>query len=118
MKSFLSILVILVAGVVLHYFFPWYSIALAGIAGALLVPQASAAKAFAWGALAGAVLWGAYSGYLNMQNGGIMAGRIGEMLGGLPANRIIYVTTLLGGLYCGLGAVVGYFGRALVVQKH
>jgi hypothetical protein len=114
MKSSLSILVILVVGVVLHTFLPWYSIALAGIAGALLVPQGSAAKAFAWGALAGAVLWGAYAGYLNMQNGGVMAGRLGEMLGGLPGNRMIYLSTVLGGVYCGLGAVVGHFARGLV----
>lgn len=114
MKPFLLLVVILIAGMALHFFFPWYSIALAGMVGALLVPQSSAIKAFAWGTLAGALLWGVYAGYLNMQNGSVLAGRLGEMLGGLPAAGVVFLTTLLGSLYCGLGAIVGYFARGVV----
>ncbi|MEZ4984575.1 MAG: hypothetical protein R2795_06010 [Saprospiraceae bacterium] len=117
MKVATPFLVIVALGALLCLFLPWYSIALAGIVGGLTMRNGTFAGAFALGLLAGGVLWGTYSGWIDAQNGSVLSGKIGDMLGGLAAWRIVAITSLLGGVYAGLGAVSGYYLRQIWARQ-
>ncbi|MGH1434811.1 MAG: hypothetical protein ACRBG0_10160 [Lewinella sp.] len=117
MRNLLYLFGLILLMVILHQFLPWYAIVIAGLLFGAFAPVASAGKAFAYGLLAGAIVWGAYSGFLNYNNDSILATRIGNMLGGLNAWIMVVITALLGGIYGGLGSLVGFWGRQLFEQK-
>jgi len=117
-KNILIILLTVVLGAFFQQFLPWYSIALAGLLAAFLMKPSSWGTAFAMGLLGGALLWGGYSAYLNEQNDGLLAMRFGITLGGLTPTVMILVTALLGGIYAGLGAACGYWGRNTLIGLH
>lgn len=113
MRNLLYLFGLVLVAILLHQFLPWYAMAIAGLLFGVFAPVASAGKAFAYGLLAGAIVWGFYSGFLNYQNESILATRIGNMFGGLTAWTMVIITALLGGIYGGLGSVTGYWGRRL-----
>jgi hypothetical protein len=117
MRNLLYFLGLLLLAVFLHQFLPWYAIAIAGLLFGALAPLPHAGLAFAYGLLAGLLVWGSYSGYLNYENDSILATRIGAMLGGISAGALVAITALLGGIYGGLGAVVGLWGRKLFTKN-
>jgi len=113
MKFTAYILAIIVVGYLGHLFLPWWSIILvAGIIGAFT--KYSGIRAFAVGFLGVALLWGIYAILINNQNDGIMASRLGELLGNMKPLALIAVTALLGGFLGGMGALTGNLGRKLV----
>lgn len=103
----------IVIGAVLHQFLPWWSIWCAGLIVGLLLPKEGAIRAFAVGILGGALLWGGYALWLNLQNEGVMANRIGELFGGLSPTTLLLLTALFGGLFGGLGTLCAYLGKML-----
>ncbi len=110
MKAILFTLLLLVFGALLQLYFPWWGMPLA--AGLLaLFFDFLPPRAFIWGFLGAALLWGGYAGYLNLMNEGILAGRIGGLFGGLPAVLMVMLTALLGGLFGGLGAMTGSLAK-------
>jgi hypothetical protein len=111
LKNILTLLLTVVLGGLFQQLLPWYSIALAGFLAAFLAKPSWGGTAFAMGFLGGALLWGTYSAYLNGQNDGLLAMRLGVTLGGLTPNMMIAVTALLGGIYAGLGAICGYWAQ-------
>lgn len=113
MKNYAPLLLVILLGVFFQLLLPWYTVALAGFVALLIADGRTAGRAFAFGLLGGALLWGSYSSYLNWQNEGLMASRLGTALGGLSPLVMVLVTALLGGLYAGLGALCGYWGRQL-----
>lgn len=113
MRNLLYLIGLVLLAIVLHQFLPWYAIAIAGLLFGVAAPLASAGKAFAYGLLAGFVVWGCYSGFLNYQNEGLLATRIGNMLGGFTPWSMVVITALLGGIYGGLGSITGFWGRQL-----
>jgi ABC-type polysaccharide/polyol phosphate export permease len=113
MRNLLYFFGLILSMVLLHQFLPWYAIVVAGLLFGAFAPVASAGKAFAYGLLAGAIVWGAYSGFLNYNNDSILATRIGNMLGGLTPWSMVVITALLGGIYGGLGNLTGFWGRQL-----
>lgn len=117
MRNLLYLFGLIVLAMLLHLFLPWYAIALAGLLFGLFVPTSNGGQAFAYGLLAGALVWGVYSGYLNYQNDSLLATRIGNMLGGLGAWSMVIITALLGGIYGGLGSFTGFLGRSLFVNR-
>lgn len=118
MRNLLYLFGLILSMVLLHQFLPWYAIVIAGLLFGAFAPLSSAGKAFAYGLLAGAIVWGCYSGFLNYQNESILATRIGNMFGGLSAWSMVIITALLGGIYSGLGSLVGFWGRQLFGQGH
>ena len=100
-------------GIVLHLIFDWYAIAIAGLLFGFLAPLSSAWKAAGLGFLAGLLIWGGYSGYLNWQNEGLLAMRFGITLGGIGQMGVLALSAVLGSIYAALGSLTGYLGRQL-----
>ena len=116
MQNLIYLAGVVLAAVVLHLFLPWYAIAAAGLIVGLALPARHAGAAFLLGLLAGGLVWGVYAGYLNHFNGGLLATRIGAMLGGVGPGVLVLLTALLGGLSGGLGAMTGTLGRRLLTE--
>lgn len=111
MRFGLLVLSILVVGAGVQSFFPWWSLVLIAFLGGALLPLRSGALSFGAGFLAGFLLWGLYAFYLSTLNEGILAARIGTLLGGLPAALMPWVSGLFGAIFAGLGALTGRLGR-------
>lgn len=96
-----------------HLLLPWFAVALAGIVMGLLffMPHW---RAMLLGFLGAALLWGCYAGWLNWQNQGILAERMGMLFGGLSGWLLVLVTAILGGAYGSLGALTGSLFRRLI----
>ncbi len=113
MKFFLGIICILLIGFFTQAYLPWW-----GIAGiALLTGIALGEKgrpSFWYGFIAVFLLWGGMAFYLSNGNDGILAEKIGALLGGIPGIAVILITGFLGGLVGGLAALTGSLGRAWV----
>ena len=118
MRNLLYLFSLILLAVLLHQFLPSYAIAIAGLLFGAIAPVTSAGKAFAYGLLAGAIVWGVYSGFLNYNNDSMLATRIGNMFGGLSAWSMVVITALVGGIYGGLGSITGFWGRALFEKEN
>lgn len=74
------------------------------------VPLFPRAYSFWAGFLAGFVLWGGYAFYLNLANSGLLAEKIGDLLGGIPGGWLPVLSGLFAGILSGLGAMSGRLG--------
>ncbi|MBL7790967.1 MAG: hypothetical protein JNK77_01490 [Saprospiraceae bacterium] len=100
-------------GLLLQLVLPWWGIALAGaIAGA--IGTRNLLSAFLAGLLGAALLWGGYAAYLNDLNQGLLAEKMGILLKGVGANGMLILTAIVGGIYGGLGALLGCWARRLL----
>ena len=113
MKRFIPLLVLILLITLLQSFLPWYGIVLAGLLFGALFSQGTSGQAFAYGILAGFIVWSGYSAWINSGNDSILATRFGVMLGGLGPWTMVILTGLAGGIYAGLAAWVGNQGRRL-----
>ncbi len=112
MKFILYTLAIIILGYLGHTFLPWWSIVIvAALVG--LFTDYSGIRAFSLGFLGVALLWGVYATFVNFQNEGIIASRLGELFGGMSPTIMLLITTLLGGFLGGLGTLTGNQGRKL-----
>lgn len=110
MKTPLLVLAVILLATLLHLLLPWYSIVLAGLAVGAMSSQKSTTL-FMAGLLGGIILWGGYALYTNMANDSLLATRLGQTFGGLSPLGMVAVTAVVGGLYAGLGAMVGNLAR-------
>jgi hypothetical protein len=113
MKNLLYIIALILFGMGLQLMLPWWIMPIAAAVLALGF-NLKAWPAFWGGFLAAALLWGGYAAYINWLNDGIMAGRMGQLLGGLSAPLMVVVTAAFGGLFSGLGGLLGSLGRNLL----
>ena len=113
MRTVLLLFGILVIGGLAHPFLPWYAIVIVAFLLGLLV-QAGSLSSFGAGFAGGFLLWGIYAGYLNHHNAGLLAGKMGQLMGGLSPLLMVLLTAFLGGLLAGMGALSGNLGRAVV----
>lgn len=91
---------------------PWYSLVLVGLLLGLFAHYRPTA-AFGYGLLGGLLLWGGYAAFLNQQNSGVLAERMGQLFGGLPGFGMVLITAVLGGLFAGLATLTGNLGKGL-----
>ncbi len=106
----------IIAGFIAQLFLPWWMIAV--IAGLLsFIFDLRVGASFWAGFVAAALLWGGYAGYLNALNDGILADRIGKLLGGLNGFLLVLVTAIIGGIFGGLGALTGSLGRRFIEER-
>jgi hypothetical protein len=76
------------------------------------------AQSYAYGLTAVTLLWGTYAGFLSNANGGLLVGRISELLGGVVSGtQLVYITGLLGGFLGGFSTMLGATARDLM-RKH
>lgn len=117
MRFFLHFFVLLSAVALFQWLLPWWVLVPVAALVAWLLPLRSALAHFAVGFLAIALLWGLSAAWLNAQNEGILAERIGALFQGLSAAGLIWVTAILGGLLGALGSLCGYMIQRLLASK-
>ncbi|MBK6947679.1 MAG: hypothetical protein IPH16_06020 [Haliscomenobacter sp.] len=106
MRFLILLAVIIGLSFIAQFFTPWWTFAIvAFVSGALLSEKAF--QAFAAGFLGIFLLWSAQAWWLTIGNEGILAAKMGELLGGVPGAAMPWVTGLLGGLLGGLGGWTG-----------
>lgn len=89
----------------------WFSVAIVGLLAGIVLVKRRPLVLWSIALLGGALAWGVYAAYFNVVNEGLLAGRVGVAFGELGPWTMVLVTALLGGIYCGAGALVGYYGR-------
>ncbi|MEO6037281.1 MAG: hypothetical protein ABIQ93_02635 [Saprospiraceae bacterium] len=115
-NSFLILLFILIAGNISRFGGPWWAVAPVAALAVLLFPVGPG-RAFAIGLIAGSLLWWASALWLNVANGGLLAGKIGQLFQGVKGLQLLAVTALLGSLLGSFGALTGAYARALFVPQ-
>jgi len=116
MKFTLTFITIGILSYFSQSFGPWWT----GVVVAFLVAaivQLKPGSAFLAGFIGLGLAWGVASGIADFENSGILSTRIGEMLGNLPGWSLVPITTLLGALLGGLGALSGASGMKLIIDK-
>lgn len=100
----------LILGAVAQLFLAWWSIVVVAAALAYFF-QLPPLRAWAWGWLGAALLWGGLAWWLSQNNDHLLAQKIGAMLGGLSPLLLVFITALFGSIFGGLGAVCGSLAR-------
>lgn len=111
MRFGLLVLSIIIVGAGAQLFFPWWSLVVVACLLGALLPLRTGSLNFGAGFLAGFLLWGLYAWYLSTLNEGILAARIGTLLGGLPGGLMPWVSGLFAAIVTALGALTGRLGR-------
>lgn len=107
-NSIYAIIIIILLGLLVHQFTPWWSIAIvAAIAGGIYNEHAG--KSFLFGFIGVFLLWGITSFQIDSGNESILSTRIGEIFG----TNMILATALLGGLVGGMGALTGTLSQRI-----
>ncbi len=115
MKFYLSIILIILLGVGLSFFLPWWSLAIAAFVVEFLLHQ-HAFKAFLASFIAGLIFWGGWSFWIDSANSYIMSTRMADMIGVGEGYLLIIITMILGGLIAGLSGWAGQSIRNLFAK--
>jgi hypothetical protein len=109
LNKLLSILFIGLAAWGLSFFLPWWSMAIpAAIIG---FGAKNNLDAFGKGSAAMVLLWTALCTWQNLSNGGLLANKMGELLGGISGWSLVGLCGVLGGVLGGFSAWTGYMGK-------
>lgn len=107
-NSIYGIITIILLGLLVHQFTPWWSIVMVtALVGGIFNQHAG--KSFLIGFIGVFLLWGIAAYQLDAANESILSTRMEAIIG---ANMIL-VTALLGGLLGGMGALTGTLGQRL-----
>jgi hypothetical protein len=113
MKSFITILLILLLSYSACLYLPWWSIAIVAFVVAALIPQRPGIS-FLCGFVALFLLWGILSFWLSAENEHILAHRVSLLiLKTQSAFLLILITALIGGIIGGLAALTASYLRPL-----
>lgn len=105
MRKVLTAASIVIAAWLAGLWLPYWSLsAVALLAGFLFRPGAGGA--FLAGVVAGAVLWGSMAWSSDMANSHVLATRVGGLFGTGPFGMVM-ITTVVGAVLAGLGALLG-----------
>ncbi len=117
-KFLLSVAITAILSFLAGIYFPWWAIALVAALVTALVPQRPT-HSFLSGFVAVAGLWILLASLISASNNGILAGRIGRLMGvGNHPVMMILLTGLVGGLVAGLAALsVALFLRRVKVES-
>ncbi len=118
MRFLLTILITAILSFLAGVYFPWWAIAVAAALVAVLVPQRPL-HAFLSGFVSVAGLWILLASLINASNSGILAGRIGSLMGvGSHPVIMVLLSGFIGGLVAGLAALtVAMFLRRVKVES-
>lgn len=110
MKFTILLISLMALGYLSQFFFPWWAIVPIAFVGGMTLAK-NGPHAFAAGFLSIYILWAAQSLWISMANEGILASKMGILLGGVPGAALPWVSGLVGGILSGLGALAGFLGR-------
>ena len=71
----------------------------------------SSGKAYAVGFAAGFLLWWGSAFFFNFANAGMLAGKMGELIGNLNSAYMLMITGTMGGILAGFGTLTGVLGN-------
>lgn len=109
-KLLLQISTTIVCGYLFQLFLPFWAMALAGFAAAVLFTNRRGISSFAAGFLGGFLLWGGYALWTDLANDSRLSSMLGELFQ-VSGSYLPYATALLGGLLAGFGALSGCYLR-------
>ena len=113
MKLFINILLTAILAIALSFWFPWWIVAVAAFAVALVIPLKPWQSALA-GFLGIFILWVLLSAWINARNDGLLAGRISMLLLKTDsAGLLMLAGGLIGGLTAAAAALTGSLVRRL-----
>jgi hypothetical protein len=105
MRFVLALVIIAILAFLAGVYFPWWTIALVAALVAALIPQRPL-YSFLSGFVAVAGLWILLASLINASNTGILAGRIGRLMGvGNHPVVMVLLSGFVGGLVAGLAAL-------------
>ncbi|MFN5555533.1 MAG: hypothetical protein ACK514_08965 [Bacteroidota bacterium] len=107
MRLLQQILFIFFAALLLEFFLPWWSIAIAGFCGGIFLHSG---KNFLSGFIAISALWLGYILWINSESLAPLADRVAAVFN-VNKTILISLTTLIGGLGGGLAALTGSYLR-------
>jgi hypothetical protein len=110
MKFSILLFSLVALGYLSQFFFPWWAIVPIAFIGGMVLAK-NGPHAFTAGFLAIFLLWAVQSLWISSANEGILADKMGILLGGLPGIALPWVSALVGGLLSGFGALSGFLGR-------
>ncbi len=114
MRFLLLLVSILVLSFLGQYFFPWWAIVPIALIGGFALGKNNQ-QAFLGGFLAIFLLWTGQTLWMSLANEGILANKMGLLLGGVPGGALPFVSGIIGGLLAGLAAWTGFLGRRALV---
>lgn len=113
MKFFISVLLIMLSAFIAGLYMPWWSLAAVAFLVGVLIYQRGLFAFFA-GFLALFILWGALALMINIENQGLLANKIANLLPlGGSALLLILITAILGALVAGLASLTGSLLRRI-----
>lgn len=114
LKYVLSILVTSLVAFVAGLYLPWWGIAIAAFLVSAAIPQ-KPAFSFLSGFLGVFLLWEVLAWWIDSKNNGILSQKISSIMGlGGSSVFLIVITSLVGALVAGFGAITGTYARRLI----
>lgn len=95
---------------------PWWTVAIAALCFGFLASNAR--SAFSQASTLLALIWGIWAQVQNVANGGLLAGKIGALFGGISSIQLVLITAAVGGLIGGLFGYLGYVLKQTLLPKH
>ncbi len=113
MKHSLNLIVFVMLLLLAGFYLPFYwMLILSGVAAFFM--KISLIRAFAFGFIAGNMVWLGVSYFYHWTSFSPLTGMIGEIFQGLSVSSLFYITGLIGGVTAGLGAWSGAAIRHLI----
>jgi hypothetical protein len=95
------------------WFAPWWIIVPIAF-GMGLWQTRSASQAFVSGFLGVGLLWTFVAACCHLESGGLLSGRVAQMIGLPFPSSLPVLTGIIGGLLGGLAAMAGFYGRSVI----
>jgi hypothetical protein len=112
LKYVLSILVTSLVAFVTGLYMPWWGIAIAAFLISAAIPQ-KPAFSFLSGFLGVFLLWEVLAWWIDSKNNGILSQKISNIMGlGGSSVLLIVITSLVGAMVAGFGALAGSYTRS------
>ncbi len=115
MKTILTIGITALVAYLGELFFPWWIVMTIAFIMGYLIPK-KAAQAFLVGFMAIFLLWLIFALLTNLQQGPLMAERIGSLFGIPNAFLMAIVSAFVGAISAGISAISGYYFKQLFVK--
>jgi len=111
-----NMLMIVLPTAILQFMLPWWIVILvAALVG--FWANGSSAAAFASGFLAIGTLWCVYATFIDLQTGSILTTKIATLFNLPNGFLLLTLTSIIGGLMGGMGAMTGSLFRQLFAQN-